>query len=90
MSRICLACEARGCRHVASKVTPREEEILRRLLDVPPLTQKELAFEIQMSHATLKQHLNRLYQRLGFGGSGSFLQAVLWARDHRDLLTDPT
>lgn len=86
MTRICLACMRRGCSHHNRRLSPRQEEILRLALQTPPLSHKELAYLLAVEMGTLNEHLNRLYRKLGFGGTGSFVQVVLWAHDHRELL----
>ena len=86
MKRICLACMSRGCKHGISKLTPREEEILRRLLEMPPPTHKELAYHMGIAEGTLRALLNHLFRKMGFGGTGSSIRAVLWAHTHQDLL----
>ena len=86
MTRICLVCMARGCKHGISKLTPREEDILGRLLRVPPPSHKELAYQIGIAEGTLRELLNRLFRKMGFGGPGSTIQVVLWVHQHQTLL----
>ena len=86
MKRICLACMDRGCKHAISKLTPREEDILRRLLEMPPPTHKELAYAMAIAEGTVRSHLSGLFRKMGFFGAGSTIQAVLWAHQHQNLL----
>lgn len=45
--------------------TPREREIMHMVV-CDGMTSKETAWELQLSHQTVKIHLSSLYARLGF------------------------
>ena len=93
-TRICLECMARSCQHVEIRrrtvtLTSREQAILRELGSLTHSTEKEMAAELGMAYRTLKQHLGEIYLKLGYGGPGSLLRVVIWARLHHSLLSLP-
>ena len=90
---ICLECLARDCTLLNARqgrrLTCRELKILQLLLDRRSFRQKELAFLLEISPGTLTQHLCNIYSKLGFFGPGSYTALVLWAHEHRKLLSMP-
>lgn len=55
-----------GAREVASLLTPREQEIVRRL--GRGLRNREIATEMSISEHTVKVHLSNIYAKLGVDG----------------------
>ena len=60
------ASPARGVGRLAEPLTERETAILALLPS--PLSQREIAATLYVSHNTLKTHLRAIYQKLGVSG----------------------
>ncbi len=84
---LCLECLSRICHHVLpqgkpKRLSPLEVRVL--LASVNGLGEKDTAAALRLGTATIKSYRNRIRAKLGIG---TWLEAVLWARDHVDLLS---
>ena len=46
------------------KITPREEDVIREFCSNPHLTTKEIAYNLNMSLGTVKQHFSNIFRKL--------------------------
>lgn len=57
---------ARGLFHCAAPLSPRERQVLSRLLT--DATEKEIARRLAIGHRTMRQHAEAIYAKLGMRG----------------------
>lgn len=60
-------------------ITRREEDMLRLMVEEGVTENSELAEKLQIKPATVKQHLDNLYGKLGVGSRASLIAAVFMA-----------
>ncbi len=60
-------------------ITRREEDMLRLMVEEGVTENSELAERLQIKPATVKQHLDNLYGKLGVGSRASLIAAVFMA-----------
>jgi DNA-binding NarL/FixJ family response regulator len=91
----CLRCGSNCCLHIQrshdSLLTPREVQILRALCDPNAGCRKEIAFNLGITHGTLKVYLSHIYRKLEWDTKSSVNvgHLVLFAIANREQLGIP-
>ncbi len=85
-ARVCPQCLSRICAHVLPPPTRvisiRESQVLRAMAN--GLCNKDIATALGLTVPSTKVYINRLMRKLAIS---TRLEAILWARDHVDLLS---
>ncbi|AME27146.2 helix-turn-helix transcriptional regulator [Burkholderia sp. PAMC 26561] len=64
---------------VLGTLTPREKQVV--LLLVEGLLDKQIAFKLGISYATVRTHVDRSFQKLGVGNRSALIRAVMLNND---------
>ena len=87
---VCIQCMSASCEHlIVTQATPRlteqDQKIIRLLMAAN--AQKEIAFQLGLSQATVKLYIARIYEKLDLQGWGTpRTRLVLWGQEHAHLL----